>query len=129
MANTLQTIEIVGFTASNNERTCANHDCCGESLVIDAANNGVGMMLRLRLTTKNELAAYTILADDSDGCRVGFTFRSFADIHGAAYDGCVVELVEVYTSQNEDRAERRKFHTCKGYSLARVVKSNIGGDK
>ena len=130
MANVLQTIEIVGFTARNNERSCDNHYCCGESLVMNALNNGVGMMLRLRLTANNELAAHTILADGSDGCRVGFTFRSFADVHGDIYDGSIVELVAVYTSHSEDRNERRKFHTCKGYSLARVLQlSDTGGNK
>ena len=129
MATNPDTIEIVGFTARNNGRSCNNHYCCGESLVIDTHNNGIGMKLRLRLTLQNELSAHVMLADGSDGCCVGFTFQSFANDYGAFYDGYVIELIEVYTSQSEDKAERRKFYSCKGYSLGRVVKSNTSYNK
>ena len=129
MAAKHATIEIVGFTARNNGRSCNNHHCCGESLVIDAHNNGIGTMLRLRLTAQNELSAHTILGDGSDGCRVGFTFQSFANNNGVFYDGSIVELVDVYTADSEDKSERRKFYSCKGYSLARVVKTDTSTNK
>ena len=119
MAN--QIIEVVGLTANNHNRSCTNHHCCGECLVLGAPNNGVGMRLRLCLTPQHELACHIICNDDTNGCCVGYTFAQFAIDHGAALNGAVIEISDVYTQHSSNSAERSMFWQNRGYALARVI--------
>ena len=48
-------IILVGFLHHENGRAYANHYKCGEDLVLDAPNQGVGMRLRLVHSAPNEL--------------------------------------------------------------------------
>ena len=51
---------------------------CGNSLVLNQEDYGVGMLPRLRMMVPNELLCYTINSDGSDGCRVCFVAREHA---------------------------------------------------
>ena len=125
MAN--QIVEVVGLTANNNYRSCANHHCCGQSLVLDSPNNGVGMRLRLRLTPRGELACHVICNDGTNGCCVGYTFEKLAENNGVALDGAIVEIFEVLTEQSTDSADRRKYWQNCGYALSHVVEYSAKG--
>ena len=97
-------INIVGFLECSNGRTCDMHPYgCGNILVLEHPDNGVGMVLRLRMYVRNELAAYSLNPDGSDGCRVGFASREFpAGPNGVRFDGALVRLITVYTADHEN---------------------------
>ena len=72
-------IIIVGFIKSNNGRRCNLHpDGCGNSLVLERDDHGIGMQLRLRMTAPGELACYYIDSGGSDGCRIAFAAKEYA---------------------------------------------------
>ena len=69
-------IVLVGFPPDYHGRSCDTHPYgCGNKLVVERDDHGVGMLLRLRQTVPNEVACYTILPDGSDGCRVAFAVQ------------------------------------------------------
>lgn len=116
-------IILVGLTHTSNGRTCDEHpDGCGISLVTDRFDNGIGMLLRLRNTAPNELAAYFINEDGTDGCRVGFAKRSFAaGARGPLFDGCIVRLVDVYTIEHENPSARAEAYRNYGYAHGEIT--------
>ena len=55
-------INIVGFLECNNGRTCDMHPYgCGNIMVLEHPDNGVGMVLCLRMYVQNELAVYMLM--------------------------------------------------------------------
>ena len=100
-------IIIVGLIESNNGRQCNVHpDGCGNSLVLERADNGVGMELRLRMKVPNELACYTIRRDGTDGCRVSFAAKEYAEGEkGAKLDGVIVWIVDVFYLTTQTRRQ------------------------
>ena len=120
---------LVGFLHHENGRSCDNHDKCGEDLVLDAPNLGVGMRLRLVHSAPNEIAAHIILPDGSNGCRVAFAQRQYAAGNGAArYDGAVVEIMNMYTAAHPNSACRKLSHHNYGYAQSRIVKETHNND-
>ena len=80
------------------------------------------MHLRLRMTAPHELACYTITGDGMDGCRVCFVAREvLASRNAARLNGVVVCVVDVFTSDHENRAIQRLFHHNRGYAYARIL--------
>ena len=80
------------------------------------------MRLRLRMTAQHELVCYTINGDGTDGCRICFVAREVsAGGNAARWNGTVVCIVEVFTSDHENCAIRRLFHHNHGYAYARIV--------
>ena len=72
-------IIIVGLIESNNGCQCDLHpDGYGNSLVLERADHGVGMELRLRMKVSNKLACYSIRTDGTDGCCVAFAAKEYA---------------------------------------------------
>ena len=72
-------IIIVGFLPDNNGRACALHPFgCGNIVVLERADGGVGMLVRLRMLVRDELACFAINPDGSDGCRVAFAAGEYA---------------------------------------------------
>jgi hypothetical protein len=55
-ADPARRITIVAFIESNNGHSCANHTCCGDSLVMDHFSDS--LLLHLQLTRPNEFAAF-----------------------------------------------------------------------
>ena len=61
-------ITIVGFIMTNNHQAWDMHPYgCGNKLVMETDNYGVGLLLHLCRMVPHELACYTILPDGSDG--------------------------------------------------------------
>ena len=72
-------IVIVGFLPDNNGRSCELHPFgCGNIVVLQRGDGGVGMLLRVRMIVDNELACFSLNPDGSDGCRVAFAAREYA---------------------------------------------------
>jgi hypothetical protein len=119
----MERIVLVGFLPDGNGRSCELHPFgCGNSLVVNRADGGVGLRLRLRSFVKHELACYTINSDGSDGCRVGFTARAYASgENDLRLDGAIVVIVAVSTADHENRSMRRLFHQNRGYAYADVL--------
>ena len=116
-------IVLVGFLPCDNGRSCELHPFgCGNSLVLNREDNGVGMRLRLRMTAPHELACHTINGDGMDGCRVCFVAREVSARGNAArLNGTVVCVVDVFTSDHENRAVRHLFHHNRGYAYGWIV--------
>ena len=98
-------IVIVGFLPDNNGRSCALHPfVCVNILVLQRGDDGVGMLLHVRMIVKNELACFALNPEGSDGCRVAFATREYAaGENGRRFDSALVRLVEVYSSEHENR--------------------------
>ena len=84
--------------------------------------HGSGLLLCLRKTAPDEIAAIFICPDGSDGCRVGFTPREHAvGARGCLLDGVVVRVFEVYTPEHLNSYCRALFHRNHRYALAKLV--------
>ena len=120
---TMNRIVLVGFLPCDNGRSCELHPFgCGNTLVLNREDGGVGMCLRMRMSAPHELACYTINGDGTDGCRVCFVAREVAACGNAErLNGAVVCFVDVFTSDHENRAIRRLFHHNRGYAYGRIV--------
>ncbi len=116
-------IIIVGFLPDNNGRACALHPFgCGNIVVLERADGGVGMLVRLRMLVRDELACFAINPDGSDGCRVAFAAREYAaGENGRGYDGALVRLVAVYSPNDENSTARRLYHRNRGYAVGEIV--------
>ena len=116
-------VPIVGIVATNNGCTCSNHLFgCGNALLMSLPANGCGVLLRLRKTSCGDLAAYVVLLDGSDGCRVAFAPREqAAGHHGCFLDGVVVPMIDVYTPEHPNRFCRALYHRNGGYGMAEIV--------
>ena len=121
-------IILVGLIESNNGRKCDVHpDGCGNSLVLERSDNGVGMELRLRMKVADELACYVVRRDGTDGCRVGFAAKEYAaGEKGAKLDGVIVRIVDVFLPDNPNRTARRLYHHNRGYTVAENVSVPFG---
>ena len=89
-----QVVPIVGIVATSNGRTCDVH-CfgCGNALLLSRPARGCGVLLRLRKMGPDTLAAFFVLCDGSDGCRVGFKPREHSvGAHGDSLDSAIVQI-------------------------------------
>ena len=69
----------------------------------------------------HELAAYFVLCDRSDGCRVGFTPREHAvSTLGQMLDRVVVRLFEVFMPDHPNSYCRTLYHRNCSYALAEM---------
>ena len=92
-------IVLVGFLPHDNGCSCELHPFgCGNSLVLNREDSGVGMRLRMWMTAPHELVCYTINGDGTDGCRVYFVAREVpAGGNAARLNGTVVCVMDVFT--------------------------------
>jgi hypothetical protein len=113
-------IILVGFIETNNGRRCNVHpDGCGNSLVIERADNGVGMKVA------DELAAFVMKSDGTDGCRVAFAAKEYAaGENGLRLDGAIVRIVDVFLPNNPNRTARRLYHHNRGYAIGEIVNNS-----
>jgi hypothetical protein len=116
-------ITLVGFTHSSNGRTCDDHPGgCGEVLVFDEEDNGVGMEFRLHITAPNELGVFVINEDGTEGCKVAFAQKPYAtDENAPRYDGARVRLIVVYTTEHENASCRQLAYRNFGYAQAEII--------
>ncbi len=116
-------IILVGFLPCDNGRSCELHPFgCGNSLVLNRQDYGVGMLLHLRMMVPHELSCYTINDDGSDGCLVCFVARAYAaGENGRRLDGRTVRIIQVFKCDDANRSMRRLYHHNRGYAYARLV--------
>ena len=119
----MERIVLVGFLPDGNGRSCELHPFgCGNSLVVNRVDSGVGLCLRLRSFVRNELAGYTIHDDGSEGCHVCFAAREYAaGDNDRRLDGAIVQIVEVFTSNHPNSTMCHMFHHNRGYASAIVL--------
>ena len=91
---------VLVFLPSDNGGSYELHPFgCGNSLVMNRDDGGVGLRLRLRSFVEHELACYTINNNSSDGCSVCFTAREYAvGDNDIRLDGVIVQIVEVFSA-------------------------------
>jgi hypothetical protein len=65
-------IIIVGFIKCKNARTCGPHPDGYRNVVLESNDHGVGILFCLWMVRKDELVAYTVKPDGSDGCCIAF---------------------------------------------------------
>ena len=114
------TVEIVGIEASNNGRSCDQHDVCGSVLDDD-------VVVRLRKVQilnsqgreETAIAAY-LVSDGIDQCRVGFLQRHLV-AHAKSFDGVLAQVTEVYSVTSESPSKRKKCLQKMGCCLAAVI--------
>jgi hypothetical protein len=76
------------------------------------------MHLHLRMIALHQLVCYTINGDDTDGCHVCFMAREVsAGGNAARLIGAVVCVMDVFTSDHENRAISRLFHHIAGMHM------------
>ena len=116
-------IVLIDFMPCNNGHSCESHPFgCGNLLVLNRPDGGVGMVLHLRMMVPHEVSCYTINDDGSDGCRVCFVAREYAaGENGCRLDGRMVCISEVFHCDDANRSMRRLFHHNRGYAYARFV--------
>ena len=119
----MERIVLVGFLPDSNGRCCAQHPFgCGNALVLNRDDMGVGLRLHLCSFVRNELACCTMNADGSDGCRVCFTAREYAaGGNDCSLDGAIIEITDVSSADHNNRSMRYLFHRNRGYASAVVL--------
>jgi hypothetical protein len=105
------TVELLGIDASDQGRSCEEHDVCGEIVDLD-------VVVRLRRTQvvidgveETAIAAYWVTTG-IDRCRVGF-LPKFTVKHWQQFDGKLAQVVEMYRD-SESPSKRSKAHRNKG---------------
>ena len=116
-------IVLVGFLPCDNGCSCDLHPFgCGNSLVINWDNHGLGMQLHLRMTVPHELARYTINGGETDGCRVCFVAWDVLAAGNVTWlDGVIVCIRTVFTSDYKNHSMRCLFHHNHGYDSGKIV--------
>ena len=116
-------IVLVSFLPDGNGRSCELHPFgCGNILVVNRDDMGVGLHLRLRSFVRNELACYTMNSNGSDGCHVCFTAWEYAAGDNDRWlDGAIVQITDVFMADDENRSMHRLFHHNHGYAYAVVL--------
>jgi hypothetical protein len=116
-------ISIVGFVNSNNGCRCDLHpDGCGNYLVLERDDHGVGMELRLRMKVVDEMACYTFKPDGTDGCHNSFLVKKYVTgDRGVRLNGAIVQIVEVFLPNNPNRTARCLYHHNRGYAVGEIV--------
>ena len=119
----MEQIVLVGFLPDSIGRSCELHPFgCGNSLVLNRDDYGVGIVLRHCMFVSNELACYTIHDDGADGCRICFTSREFAaGKNGRRLDGSIVLITQMFTPESEKKSMQRLYHHNHGYAYATIL--------
>ena len=119
----MEQIVLVGFLPDGNGGSCDLHPFgCGNSLVLNWDDYGVGTVLGLCMFVSDELACYTICDDGSDRSRICFTSREFpAGENGHRLDGAIVRIAQMFTPKSENRSMRHLYyHNC-CYAYATIL--------
>ena len=108
----MERIVLEGFLPDSNGRCCAQHPFgCGNALVLNRDDMGVGLRLHLCSFVRNELACCTMNADGSDGCRVCFTAREYAaGGNDCRLDDVIIGITDVSSADHNNHSMRYLFH-------------------
>jgi hypothetical protein len=109
--------------SDNNGRSCALHPFgCGNIVVLECADGGVGMLVRLCMLVQNKLACFAINPDGSDGCHVAFAAREYAAGENMrSFDGALVGLIAVYPPEDKNSTVQCLYHRNRGYAVGKIV--------
>jgi hypothetical protein len=81
---------------------CPNR--CGNILLLEQSNHGIGIYLRLHMMVQDKLACYAILPYGSDGCPVAFAAMEYAvGDRELCLDCTISKLVDVILPNNKNR--------------------------
>ena len=70
----------------------------------------------------DELIGFAVNPNGSDGCQVAFLAREYAACeNGSRFDGALVCLVSVYSSEHENRTVRHLYHHNRWYAVGEVI--------
>ena len=116
-------VPIVGIVATNNLAHLPKSPLnCVNALLSRLLANGYGVPLHLKKTLCGDLAAYFVLPDRSDGCRVAFSPREHAVGPRVCFlDGVVVRMIEVYTPEHPNRFCCALYHRNRSYGMVENV--------
>ena len=119
----MERVVLVSFLPDGNGRRCALHPFgCGNVLVLNQEDMGVGLRLHLHSFVRNNLVCYTINDDGSDGCHVCFTAREYAaGDNDCRLDGVIVKIMDVSSTDHENRSMCHLFHCNRGYASMVVL--------
>ena len=114
---------LVSVLPDDNGRCCALHPFgCGNVLVLNQDDMGVGLCLHLCSFVQNELACSTMNEDGSDDCRVCFTAREYAaGDNDRRLDGAIVKITDVSSTDHQNHSMCHLFHRNCGYASAVVL--------
>jgi hypothetical protein len=119
----MERIVLVGFLLEGNGHSCELHPFgCGNSMVVNRVDSGVGLCLWLRSFVRNELAGYIMNDDGTEGCRICFAAREYAaGENDRRLDGAIIKIVEVFTADHPNSMMRHLFHHNHGYAYATIL--------
>lgn len=117
----MKQIVLIGFLPDDNRCSCVLHPFgCGNSLVLNQDDTGVGMVLRLQIMARNELAYYSIFNDG--GCCICFMLQEFAvGGNGCWLDGKTVHITDMFTPESKNRPMRHLYHHNRGYNYVTIL--------
>jgi hypothetical protein len=101
----MERIAHVGFLPNGNEHSCVLPFGCGNILVLNREDLGVGLHLHLRSFVHHELTCYVMKDDGSDGCHFCFKTREYAaGNNDCQLDGAIVKLTDLFMAEHENRS-------------------------
>ena len=122
-------VDVVGILASNNGRSCEEHDCCGKEIIAKdvVVRFRVVQLEREVVNEANPEPEATAIAvyhvtDGIDGCRVGFLRRHLLK-YKDEYDGRLAHVTEVFNEESESPSDRAKHHRNMGCASAVLIEA------
>lgn len=118
-------VDVVGFEANSNGRSCKKHDSCGSMLKVDS-------LVRIRAIQLGEgnmdLACYWVAAGNgADQCRVAFLPKALAMGQTSPYyNGKLLKITEIY-SDSESAFKRSKHYRNHGLARAVILEEDTTG--
>ena len=113
-------VDIVGTGASNNGRSCANHNVCGSILEVDMVVRFRSVSIQKKSGKEEPALAVYHVSDGIDLCRVGFLPRHYLKNY-KAYDGVLAQITDVFTIDSSDSYKRNRFHRNCGMCRAAII--------
>ena len=124
-------IVIVGLLPDNNCCSCVLYPFgCGNIMVLQCTDDGLGMHLCICMIMPDELACFEINPNGVDGCQVAFAAREYAvgEI-GSRFGGALVCLVSVSSFEHENRTVQHLYHHNHGYAVGEVIEFAANNNK
>ena len=122
-------VDIVGVNASDEGRSCEEHDCCGAAVIqADVVVRFRAVQLKRDIANEaNPAHEETALAvhhvtGGIDGCRVGFP-RGHLLKHKDEHDGRLAQVTEVFSDSGESPSDRAKHHCNRGCCSAVLIEA------
>jgi hypothetical protein len=122
------TVDIVGINASDQGRSCEQHEVCGSLLAPDIVVRFRTVQLPRSVVNEanpepetTAIAAYHVTGG-IDSCCVGFLRRHLLK-YKDEYDGRLAQVIEVFGEESESPSDRAKHHRNKGCCRAVLIEA------